>query len=191
MIKTKTIKADKKILWGSICRHANESQAQWLLLPKLFCSLRKLICRQKEKIVFWGAFSGRGQVGGYIPPSCSLHYSQVFFVLRNAGQSYFSLFFQTDSGKSPPSRLMKMSNMTWMELIWAWFGLSLNLNCMKNSNRVWLAFLNNPTKIGPSLSHEQINSIHLFLEPFRQIKICYILLAFKYLNLRLVQKACL
>ena len=121
----------------------------------------------------------------------SVHYSQVFFVLCNAGQSYFILvIFKLILGSLSP-RSMKMSNMTWMELIWAWFGLSLNLNCMKNSNRDWLAFLNNPTKIEPSLSHEQINSLHLFLEPFRQIKICYILLAFKYLNLRLVQKACL
>ena len=78
---------------------------------------------------------------------------------------------------------MKMSNMTWMGLIWGWFGLSLNLNCMKNSGRDWLALLNNPTRIQPTLSHEQINSFHVFLELFRQIKICYILLAFKYLNL--------
>ena len=39
------------------------------------------------------------------------------------------------------------------------------------------------TRIQPTLSHEQINSFHVFLELFRQIKICYILLAFKYLNL--------
>ena len=130
---------------------------------------------------------------GYISTSLSfsLHYSQVFFVQSNGGQRYFILvIFKPILGSLPPWS-MKMSNMTWMELIWAWFGLSLNLNCMKNSNRDWLAFLNNPTKIKPGLSHEQINSFHLFLEPFRQIKICYILLAFKYLNLRLVQKACL
>ena len=139
---------------------------------------------EREKTV-----SGLARI--HLPPSFSLHYSQVFFVLCNAGQSYFILvIFKLILGSLSP-RPMKMSNMTWMELIWAWFGLSLNLNCMKNSNRDWLAFLNNPTKIEPSLSHEQINSLHLFLEPFRQIKICYILLAFKYLNLRLVQKACL
>ena len=187
MIKTKTIKADKKILWGSICRHANEGRAQWLLLPKLFCSLRKLICRQKKReskqFLDWPGYIS-------LPLSLSPLFSS-FFVLCNAGQTYFILvIFELILGSLSP-RSMKMSNMTWMELIWAWFGLSLNLNCMKNSNRDWLAFLNNPTKIEPSLSHEQINSLHLFLEPFRQIKICYILLAFKYLNLRLVQKACL
>ena len=182
MIKTKTIKADKKILWGSICRHANESWAQWLLLPKLFCSLRKNYLPTKGKRkqfleqFFWP---------GYISLSFIL---KLFFCFVMPARVL--VIFKLILGSLSP-RMMKMSNMTWMELIWAWFGLSLNLNCMKNSNRDWLAFLNNPTKIGPGLSHEQINSLHLFLEPFRQIKICYILLAFKYLNLRLVQKACL
>ena len=142
MIKTKTIKADKKILWGSICRHANENWAQWLLLPKLFCSLRKNYLPTKGKRKqFWSSFSGQDT-------SLSLLFSS-YFLHCNAGQSFS--YFQTDSGKSFPPWTMKMSNMTWMELIWAWFGLSLNLNCMKNSNRDWLAFLNNPTKIEPGL----------------------------------------